>query len=75
MNNFIKALFAGSTEKELHETFDAFCREYPDFNQNNDSFGSNEFILNIKDVSDGNSHLWHQKYSLPRTLVDGNEYF
>ena len=31
----------------------------------------NEFIRNSKDISDGNSHLWHQKQSLPCTKVIG----
>ena len=29
------------------------------------------FIWNSKDVTDGNSHIWHQKYSLPSTKVLG----
>ena len=48
-----------------------FWRKYKDFNHKNDSFDSNEFIWNSKDISDGNSHLWHQKYSLPSTGVLG----
>ena len=35
------------------------------FDKNNNPFDSNEFIWNNKDISGGNSHLWHQKYSLP----------
>ena len=27
--------------------------------------------MESKDISDGNSHLWHQKYSLPFTKVFG----
>ena len=34
-------------------------------------FDSNEFIWNSKDIRDGNSHIWHQKYSLPPTIVLG----
>ena len=41
------------------------------FNQNNDPFDSNEFICNSKYISDGNSHIWHHKYSLPSTKVIG----
>ena len=67
----INSLFAGSTEKEFHETLDRFWSRYTNFNQNNDPFDSNEFICNSKDINDGNSHLWHQKYSLPSTKVLG----
>ena len=73
MNNVIKTLFAGSTEKELHGTLDTFWSEYKNSNQKNDPFDSNEFIWNSKDISDGNSHLWHQKYSLTSTKVIGFE--
>ena len=61
VNSVIKSLFAGSTEKQLYETLDTFWSEYKNFNHNNDPFESNEFIWNSKDISDGNSHLWHQK--------------
>ena len=41
------------------------------FNRINDPFDSNDFIWNSKDITDGNSHLWHHKYSLPSTKVLG----
>ena len=34
-----------------------------------DPFDSNDFIWTSKDMTDGNSRLWHQKYSLPSTKV------
>ena len=71
MNNIIKTLFDGQTEKELHGALDTFCSEYTLFNHKNDPFDSNYFIWNIKDITDGNSHIWHQKYSLPFTKVLG----
>ena len=71
VNNLIKTLFYGSTEKELHGNLDNFWREYTLFNHNNDPFDRNEFIWNSKDITDGSSHLWHQKYSLPSTKVIG----
>ena len=43
--------------------------EYTLFNHKNDPFDSNDFIWNSKYITDGNSHLWHQKYSLPSTTV------
>ena len=71
LNNVIKRLFYGSNEKYLHGTLYTFWRKYTNSNQNNDPFDSNEFIWNSKDISDGNIHLWHQKYSLPSTKVFG----
>ena len=65
VNNVIKTLFSGSTEKEFHGALDTFYSEYTLFNHNNDPFESNDFIWNSKYISDGNSHLWHQKYTLP----------
>ena len=50
-------------------THDIFWTEYTDFDNKNSSFYGDEFIWNIKDIRDGNSHLWHQKYSLPCAKV------
>ena len=71
VNNVIKTSFSGSTEKELHGTLDTFWSKYTKFNHKNDLFDRNEFIWNSKTISDGNSHLWHQKYSLSSTKVLG----
>ena len=64
VNNVVKSQFSGSTEEYLHENLDTFWSEYTNFNHNNDPFDINEFIWNSKDISDDNSNLWHQKYSL-----------
>ena len=61
VNNVIKTLYAGSSEKEFYETLDTFWSEYKKFNNNNDPFESNEFIWSSKYIRDGNSHMWHQK--------------
>ena len=71
MNNVIKTLFAGSTEKDLHGTLDTFWREYSKLNHKNDTFDSNEFICNSRDITDSTSNPWHQKYSLPSNKVLG----
>ena len=71
VDTIINSLFDGSSEKYLHETLDTFWSEYTNFNYKNDSFDSNEFIWNSKDICDINSHLWNQKYSLPSTKVLG----
>ena len=52
---------------ELHETLDTFLSKYTNFSHNNDLFEINEFIWNSKYISDVNSNIWHQKYSLPST--------
>ena len=61
VNIAINTLFDDSSEKELHETLDAFWSEYTNFNHNIDHFDSNKFIWSSKDIHDGNSHIWHQK--------------
>ena len=65
MNTVINNLFVVSTEKELHEILDTFLSKYTNVNHNNDPFDSHEFIWNSKEISNGNSHIWHQKDSLP----------
>ena len=48
-----------------------FWTEYTEFDNNIGSFYGDGFIWKIKDIRYGNSHLWHQKYSLPCTKVLG----
>ena len=48
-----------------------FWTDYTDFYNNNGSFYGDEFILKSKDIINGNSHLWHQKYLLPCHKVLG----
>ena len=71
MNNVIKTLFSDSSEKDFHKTLDKFWSEYTNFNQNFDPFDIKKIIASIKDISDSNSLLWHQKYPLPSTKVLG----
>ena len=52
-------------------TQDLFWTEYTDFDNKIGSFDADEVIWKIKDIIDGNSNLWHQKYSLPFTKVIG----
>ena len=52
-------------------TLDLFWTEYTAFDKMIGSYDADEFIWKSKDISDGNSHLWHQKYSLPFTKVLG----
>ena len=71
VNNGIKTLFHGLSEDEMAFTQDLFWTEYTGFDNNIGSFDGDEFIRKSKDIRDGNSHLWHQKYSLPCTKVLG----
>ena len=71
VNNFIKTLFSGSSEEEMNVTLDVFWTEYSAFDNKVGSYDADEFIWKSKDISDGNRHLWHQKYSLPFTKVLG----
>ena len=50
VNNAIKILYDGSSEKGLNETLDTFWSEYTKFNHNNDPYDSNEFIWSSKDA-------------------------
>ena len=55
----------------MNVTLDVFCTDYTAFGNKVGSYDADEFIWKIKYISDGNSHLWHQKYSLPFTKVLG----
>ena len=52
-------------------TLELFLTDYTDFENKNGSFYGDEFIWKIKYIRDGNSHLWHRKYSRPYTKVIG----
>ena len=52
-------------------TPDIFWTEYNDFENKNGSFDGDEFICKRNYIIDGNSLLWHQKYSLTCTNVLG----
>ena len=71
VNNVIKTLFYESFEEEMNVTFDVFWTEYTAFNNKFGSYDADEFIWKIKDIINGNIHLWYQKYSLPFTKVLG----
>ena len=71
VNNVIKKLFHEVPEYEMDVTQGIFWTEYTKFYDNNGSFDVDEFIWKSKYIRDGNSHLWHQNYSLPCTKVLG----
>ena len=71
VKNVIKTLFSGSSEEEMNVTLDVFWTEYTASDNKVGSYDADEFLWKSKDISDGNSHLWHQKYSLPFTKVLG----
>ena len=71
VNNAIKKIFSGASKDEMSVSQDIFWTDYTDFDNHIGSFDANEFIRKSKDIKDGNSHLWHQKYSLPFTKVLG----
>ena len=52
-------------------TLDLFCTDYTAFDNMIGLYDADEFICKSKDISDRNSHLCHQKYSLPFTKVIG----
>ena len=71
VNNVIKTLFSGGSEEEMAVTQDIFWTEYIYIDKKIASFDADKFIWKSKDIKDGNSNLWHQKYSLPFTKVLG----
>ena len=71
VNNVINTLFHGTSEDEMAVTKDIYWTEYNEFDNKIGSFDADEFIRKRKDIRDGNSYLWHQKYSLPCTRVLG----
>ena len=62
VNNFIKKLCFGASEEEMAVNQDIVWTEYTAFDNMIGSYDADEFIWKTKDISDGNSHLWHQKY-------------
>ena len=71
VNNLIKMLFHGLSDDEIYFTLELFCTDYTDLDKKNGLLDGDEFICTSKDIRYGNSHLWHQKYSLPCTKVLG----
>ena len=64
VNNVTKKLFYGLSEEELYVTLDLFWSAYNDFNHKNGTFDGVEYICRNKDIINGISHIWNQKYSL-----------
>ena len=71
VNNVIKTLFRGLSEDGMAVNQDIFWTECKEFYNKIASFDGDEFIWKIKNIRDVNSHLWHQKYSLPWKKVIG----
>ena len=69
--NVIKKLFHGLSEDEIAVIQDIFQTEFTEFDNKNGLVDGDEFIWKRKDIRDGNSNLWHQKYSIPCTEVLG----
>ena len=71
VNVVIKTLFCGIPDDEMNDTLDTFWSECNAFNYKNGIYDSDDFIWISKDILQGNSHIWHQKHSLPYTKVLG----
>ena len=54
-------------KKSCMKPLSTFWSKYTNFNNKNDTFGSNEFIWSSKDICADNSRLCYHKYSLPCT--------
>ena len=71
INVVIKTLFCGVFDDEMNDTVDIFWSEYHAFKNNNGPFNGDDFIYSSKDIIQGNSHIWNQKYYLTFTTVLG----
>ena len=71
LKNLIKTLFHRLYEDKSNFTLYLFWTDYTDLDNKNGPIDGAEFICKIKYISDGNSHLWNQKYSLYCTKVLG----
>ena len=70
MENVIVRYFKSDVDKDTGEMIDIFWNEFKEFKNRTGPF-SQESIWNVKDVREGNSHLWDEKYSYPYTIVLG----
>lgn len=48
-----------------------FWEEFDDFQIKEGKFKDREHIWNAQELKNGNSHLWHKKFSLPYTVILG----
>ena len=68
-NNVIKTFLDGISDDDINYTLDKFWNDSIGFHLKNCPFYGDDFIWRRKYIQDRNSHLWHQKYSLPFTKV------
>lgn len=66
----INKLYAHKVEANMAEIIDTFWNEHKDFCNKAGVF-NRQNRWNVMDVVIGNSHIWHEKYSLPYTKVLG----
>jgi len=77
--NRMERLFLKLFQDEVHQAdssawskmLDTFWSEYEDFQSKSGKFGGREYIWNSLDLRNGDSHLWHKKYSVPYTSYFG----
>ena len=55
----------------MNDTIDICFSGYTALNYKNGPFDGDYFIWSSKDILEGNSYIWHQKYYLPCTKVLG----
>ena len=64
-NNITLKTNYGLSEDKMDFTQYLFWSEYTLFGNKNGLIDGDGFIWKSKEIRDGNSHLWYQKYSLP----------
>ena len=66
----ITKLYAHDVEADMDKKIDTFWNEHKDFCNRTGVFAKQN-RWNVEDIRKWNSHLWHEKYSLPYTEVLG----
>jgi len=72
VDRVIEKLYYNEGEKEIEKKLDIFWQEWSDFHHMSGDVYSKSYIQNSTHLSTGESHLWHNQYSLPFTQVLGH---
>ena len=70
IEDVIKRLLSPLPDTEMGTAIYTFWNEFKDFQNKENDFGV-KACWNSPDAINGNSHLWHEKYSLPYSKVLG----
>jgi Protein of unknown function (DUF 659) len=72
VDRVIEKLFYGHGEQEIEKKLDTFWQEWSNFHHMSGDVYGKAYIQNSGHLVTGESHLWHNQYSLPFTQVLGH---